>query len=193
MTAEELLEFLETHMRMSHVYQPLLIRALLDAGGKATIRQVAKEFASEDEAQIRYYEDRIKKMPLRVLRKHGVVQASDGVVALNLGALTFEETAELRAACERRIEVFLTKRGLGTWGRSLNVESIGESLRFDILKRDRYCQLCGATTSDIRLEVDHIVPRTKGGTNDPSNLQVLCVRCNRGKSNRDDSDFRSDH
>ena len=190
MTAKELLEFLETRMKMSHVYQPLLIRTLLDAGGKASIRQVATEFASEDEAQILYYKDRIKKMPLRILRNHNVVHAEKGVITLNLSSLTFEERVELRATCERKIAEFLATRGLSAWGHSLNVESIGESLRFEVLKRDRHCQLCGAAPKDTRLHVDHIVPRSKGGTNDPSNLQVLCVSCNRGKSNRDSTDFR---
>ena len=191
MNAEELLTFLRTQMRMSHVYQPLLIRSLLDAGGQATTRQVATDFAREDEAQVRYYEARIKQMPLRVLRKHGVVDYQDGVMKLQVDDLTFEERTELRATCERKIAEFLSQRGVGAWSQSaLNIEPLGESLRFQILKRDRVCQLCGNTKNDERLEVDHIVPRSKGGTNDPSNLQVLCAPCNRGKSNRDDTDFR---
>ena len=176
---------------MSHVYQPLLIRSLLDAGGQATTRQVATDFAREDEAQVRYYEQRIKQMPLRVLRKHGVVDYQDGVMKLQVDDLTFEKRTELRATCERKIAEFLSQRGVGAWSQSaLNIEPLGESLRFQILKRDRVCQLCRNTKNDERLEVDHIVPRSKGGTNHPSNLQVLCARCNRGKSNRDDTDFR---
>ena len=89
MEADELLEFLETRMRMSHVYQPLLIRCLLDAGGQATVRQLAIEFSKEDEAQVRYYEDRIKKMPVDVLKGHGVVEETDGVVKLTVDGLTF--------------------------------------------------------------------------------------------------------
>jgi len=38
MKADDLLEFINTKMRMSHVYQPLLIRSLLDAGGQASLR-----------------------------------------------------------------------------------------------------------------------------------------------------------
>lgn len=54
--------------------------------------------------------------------------------------------------------------------------------RFAILKRDNYrCRMCGATARTAELEVDHITPRIKGGTNDPSNLWVLCFDCNRGK------------
>ena len=62
-------------------------------------------------------------------------------------------------------------------------------VRFSILQRDNYrCRLCGTSAKDgphVRLEVDHITPRSRGGTNDPSNLWVLCFPCNRGKWKRD--------
>jgi hypothetical protein len=55
--------------------------------------------------------------------------------------------------------------------------------RFRILKRDNYrCTLCGhAADEGARLEVDHIIARAKGGTNDDNNLHTLCFGCNRGK------------
>ena len=191
MKADDLLDFINTKMRMSHVYQPLLIRSLLDAGGQASLRQVAADFVAEDEGHLRYYEERIKAMPLKVLRNHGVCSYQNGVLSLDVEKLTYEQRAALRAACEQRIATFLEQRGVGAWGQgALNIEPVGESLRFEILKRDRVCQLCGAGRNDAVLEVDHIVPRSKGGSNDPDNLQVLCARCNRGKSNRDDTDFR---
>ncbi len=43
------------------------------------------------------------------------------------------------------------------------------------------CVLCG---SSYRMEVDHIIPWSKGGTHDEANLQVLCMPCNRKKSNK---------
>ena len=192
MDATELAEFVDHRMRMSHVYQPLLIRCLLDAGGQATLRQLAIEFAKEDEAQLRHYENRIKAMPLRVLRRHGVVEHQGGTTRLTASKLSFKQKASIRASCEGRIGEFLTARGLSTWDYSLlNFDPVGDSLRFEVLRRDRVCQLCGATRDQERLEVDHIVPRSRGGSNDPDNLQVLCGRCNRGKGNRDDTDFRT--
>lgn len=61
---------------------------------------------------------------------------------------------------------------------------IKPSLRFEILRRDNYrCQMCGVTAKDgATLEIDHITPVSKGGTNDADNLQVLCRDCNAGKS-----------
>ena len=57
--------------------------------------------------------------------------------------------------------------------------------RYRIFQRDNYrCRICGAAQSDgehVRLEVDHITPRSKGGTDDDMNLWTLCFACNRGK------------
>ena len=62
---------------------------------------------------------------------------------------------------------------------------ISTSTRVDVLKRDNYrCVFCGATAKDTQLQIDHIVPFSKGGSHDLGNLQTLCVECNRGKSDR---------
>lgn len=41
------------------------------------------------------------------------------------------------------------------------------------------CRNCGS--SEHRLEIDHIIPISRGGTNGVENLQVLCLPCNRRK------------
>lgn len=57
-------------------------------------------------------------------------------------------------------------------------------LRFSILKRDNFrCVICGKSAKDIKLEIDHIKPISKGGKTILTNLQTLCFNCNRGKSN----------
>ena len=59
-------------------------------------------------------------------------------------------------------------------------------VRWKVLKRDNYrCTACGATPAldrTVILEVDHITPVARGGTNDLSNLCTLCRSCNVGKS-----------
>ena len=51
-----------------------------------------------------------------------------------------------------------------------------------MFKRDGYrCRECGASKDETSLEIDHIVPVARGGTNDIDNLQTLCRECNRMK------------
>lgn len=60
---------------------------------------------------------------------------------------------------------------------------VSKRLRFEILRRDNHaCKYCGATAPDAKLTVDHVVPVTLGGSDDPSNLVAACAGCNGGKS-----------
>ena len=61
-----------------------------------------------------------------------------------------------------------------------------KELRREIIIRDNYtCQICGKYMPDeVGLHVDHIIPISKGGKTVPSNLQVLCSKCNGSKSNK---------
>lgn len=72
-------------------------------------------------------------------------------------------------------------------------EPLPADQRFRILDRDGYtCQVCGLAAGDpdpdragrkVRLQVDHVVPRHEGGTNEDENLRALCNVCNEGRSN----------
>lgn len=61
-------------------------------------------------------------------------------------------------------------------------------LRQSIKERDGFsCKKCGVSTSEephLLLEIDHIIPISKGGLTTESNLQTLCWRCNRSKGAR---------
>ena len=65
---------------------------------------------------------------------------------------------------------------------------ITKSMRFDVLKRDNFkCRTCGrspANDTGVILQVDHIIPVSKGGETIPGNLQTLCRDCNLGKTNK---------
>lgn len=41
------------------------------------------------------------------------------------------------------------------------------------------------------MDVDHIMPRSKGGTDHPDNLQMLCSGCNRSKGGRTMAEWRA--
>ena len=60
--------------------------------------------------------------------------------------------------------------------------SISIKLRFEVFNRDGFtCQYCGRKTPEVILELDHVIPVSKGGTNDFDNLITSCFECNRGK------------
>lgn len=192
MTFEQLVDFLTRQMKMSHIYQPLLIRSLVDAGGSATLRQLATFFLSQDESQLLYYEKRIKEMPLKVLANREVVSSDGGLVHLNVKSLSLEQKAHIRYLCEKKLQEYVQKKGLGIWDyRLLETDPVPDNLRYLVLaSSDGRCALCGATKKETPLDVDHIIPRSRGGKNELANLQVLCAKCNRTKGNKDTRDFR---
>lgn len=49
-------------------------------------------------------------------------------------------------------------------------------------KRGHKCAFCGASNGPLTL--DHKIPLSKGGTWKPSNLQLLCRKCNEEKADK---------
>ena len=60
---KHLRDFIRKRMRMSHIYQPVMIRELVKRGGKASIRNIAAAFLARDVSQLEYYEQITKGMP----------------------------------------------------------------------------------------------------------------------------------
>lgn len=62
---------------------------------------------------------------------------------------------------------------------------VKKSVRFAVLRRDGFrCVYCGATAAERKLHVDHVYPRSHGGSDEMENLVASCDECNIGKSNR---------
>jgi len=54
-----------------------------------------------------------------------------------------------------------------------------------IIERDgSTCYLCQDTLNLKNVELDHLIPRSRGGDSSPNNLSVSCLRCNRSRGNR---------
>ena len=70
---------------------------------------------------------------------------------------------------------------------------ISKETRAFVLDRNGFtCQMCGAAAGEphpydtgrkTRLQIGHIIDKSMGGTDDPSNLRAICSVCNEGASN----------
>lgn len=77
------------------------------------------------------------------------------------------------------IAAFVASLWAGSRGASTRREPIDPELRWAVFRRDGYaCLHCG---SESNLSVDHIFPVSRGGGNEPDNLQTLCRTCNSRK------------
>ena len=60
--------------------------------------------------------------------------------------------------------------------------ALSKKRRLDVFKRDSFqCAYCGKTPPNVVLEVDHIIPKSKSGSDDIDNLITSCFDCNRSK------------
>jgi hypothetical protein len=85
-------------------------------------------------------------------------------------------------AARRGGELFAHAKACGFGHRSRHRTPISGSIKVRVLTRAKgRCECCCAHEHQRALEVDHIVPRNHAGSDDLSNLQALCFRCNAGK------------
>jgi diadenosine tetraphosphate (Ap4A) HIT family hydrolase/5-methylcytosine-specific restriction endonuclease McrA len=165
---------------MSGPYQPIIIKCLLENGGVASLRSIAKELAANDPEAIDYYIEKLKVYPKQVLKNHGIASLEKDSFHFEKDiSIESDEKGELIRIASDKAEEYYTKNPFSDFAR----HGWG-NLRHKMITDHPYCALCGAKPSpDIMLDIDHILPVSKGGTDEPSNLQVLCHRCNRGKGN----------
>jgi 5-methylcytosine-specific restriction endonuclease McrA len=178
---------------MSHVYQPIMMREILKRRGRASREDIARAILSEDKSQIEYYEEITGRMPGPVLSRHKIVEKDgrDYRLVDRLVGLTNDERADLIDLCSRKLQEYVEKRGTAPWEhRRRSAGYIPGSLRYEIIRRAAgRCEACGISVEERALEVDHIIPRNKGGSDDPTNLQALCYVCNSQKRDRDETNF----
>ena len=67
--------------------------------------------------------------------------------------------------------------------RHLNLRAFAEAdKRAQYEKQGGLCPMCHEHFEYEEMEGDHIIPWTRGGRTVPENLQMLCIKCNRSKS-----------
>lgn len=190
---EQIKEFLITKMRMSHIYQPVMIKKLLKNRGRCTDLEIAQDLLMFDPSQLEYYQSITNNMVGRVLKKHTVVSKINNFYELiDFNNLSQGQIAELISICEAKVDDYIRKRGDAIWKhRRMNRNHIPGTIRYEVLKRASFhCELCGISADERALEVDHIVPVSKGGDDSIFNYQALCYVCNASKRDRDDTDLR---
>jgi len=195
MKFQELQDFIQNKMRMSQIYQPVMLMTLLKQGGACSRREIAKAILLRDDSQIEYYEAITTNMVGRVLQNRNVVdldKPTKTYVLKDFGTLTESQVAALESLCKQKLNDFLEKRGDSIFDhRRVSTGYISGTIKYEVLKRARFrCELCGISAEKKALEVDHIEPRSRKGPDDISNYQALCYSCNAMKRDTDNTDFR---
>ena len=194
MTYQELKDFITTKMRMSHVYQPVMLVEILKKGGYASTEQIAKSILNHDPTQVDYYKEVVKNMVGKVLTSNRGITSKTGDTYSLIDAekLTKTQIKELITLCQDKIKEYDIKRDGSQWEhRKRGRKPISGSIRYKVITRARgRCEACGVSIQERSIEVDHIHPKSLGGKDDLSNYQALCYVCNTQKNNKDDTDFR---
>jgi hypothetical protein len=80
---DRLVQFLDQTMRMSQIYQPVMLEVLLPHDWRAPIRAIGTAILAHDESPIDYYSEIVRRMPGRVLSQHGIVRREGEAYALS--------------------------------------------------------------------------------------------------------------
>ena len=145
MTYQKLHTFLTNQIRMSHIYQPVMLKRIFLNDGSASVNEIAKDLLSYDQSQIEYYEDRTKNMVGKVLTNNRNITLKDGDQYLIDGfdRLSVIEKQELIKFCDELIEEYLAKRKQTLYDhRRISSDYVPGSLRYQVLSQAKgRCEL----------------------------------------------------
>lgn len=161
------------------------------------IMQCSKEIAKENKLSYKKYCDIEEKLcseqivfPVsdpKFLVKNEYTSPKGRSVLHSAYGYTFDAVLKMTI----RIKEINEEMNSAEYRKKVERSKMSQSLRYDILKRDGFrCVLCGRSAREhgVELEVDHIIPVSKGGKTEPDNLRTLCKDCNRGKRDKDEID-----
>jgi ATP adenylyltransferase len=109
---KSLREYIEKRMSMSHIYQPVMIRTLLESSGMATKELIARNISSYFISQIEYYQSVVDKIVGIVLRKNKIVEKGNETYSfIGYENLSSEEVLTLIGLCNKWLVDFIDKIG----------------------------------------------------------------------------------
>lgn len=114
--------------------------------------------------------EEIKDRLITILNKHGISGSAWGIKeSYNFYELITDEALKLEGK----------RRPYQEENNPINLR-----LRWKLLTKYNFtCQYCGRKAPQVVLEIDHKLPKSKGGQNKEQNLIIACKECNIGKSN----------
>ncbi len=130
-------DFVEKEMSQSHIYQPVMLMALLSRDGTVSRREVATAILDRDPTQIEYYEQVVRDMVGRVLCNRKIVERRGNEYTIpEYAQLTVQERQSLISLCQSRLDEFEAKRGGAIREhRRRGVRFISGSIKYEVFKR----------------------------------------------------------
>lgn len=138
-------------------------------------KEFFKLYQKEIDEKVEYYKDLMEqeKQNEQKAQEERIVEAEKAKIKEKMRERELKRRARELAMQELADE--------GIIERSKKRESIPQDVQDKVWNRDNgKCVQCG---NNENLEFDHIIPFSKGGSNTVRNLQLLCQKCNREKSN----------
>jgi 5-methylcytosine-specific restriction endonuclease McrA len=182
-------------MSMSSYYQPLVIKSLVEPGGRQPASDLARCLLLEDH----FATGRALRILMRWPR---ITLGKRHIAYYDKATREFVLPVEFDSDEQRRKVIDMCAAAIAAWRREEAPKRASQFYRV-IERADGRCQACGIPASIRRLDIDHIHPKassrtgmvtlrdgTKVPLHDERNLQALCTKCNRGRRDTSTYDFR---
>jgi len=155
------------------------VRYTLGMPASTPIRQVWRIFERLERLRDGEHNQRTDRSEALLAERREVMRA-------NREALALERNIKAMREVISNLEVRQVTRAPKRTNRKPPIrKSISASLRFKVFQRcDFKCVYCGKAPPQSELQIDHIVPVSRGGTNAVENLVAACAECNHGKRDR---------
>ena len=139
--------FIKKKMKMTHIYQPLMIRTLLSSNNTATVEDIARAFVNSDPSQLEYYKQIAKRWPHITLRKHNVIKYDKGVYTLLAENITRKQKQMLIELCELRLQN--SSRNLSNTRSTRKYQMVSQNLQNCARKMELHMHLSFASMQGI--------------------------------------------